>query len=120
MRAMSKLTSVLGLSLSLLMPPLALSHSDHDGHSGAPSNDVQAMEAATEYVRSAVEKSELVAGVALDASWQAGTEAKIHERHVRYFIVSLYNASQEKTLYVLLGPDGQVHDANFDGAFGRS
>ncbi|MAF83048.1 MAG: hypothetical protein CL797_03005 [Chromatiales bacterium] len=78
------------------------------------------MEAAAEYARSAVEKSELVAGVALDASWQAETEAKIHKKNIRYLIVSLYNASQEKTLYVLLGPDGQVHDANFDGAFERS
>ena len=120
MRVTSKFISILVLSLSLLMPHLALSHSGHDEEPGAPINDEQAMEAATEYARSSVEKSEPVAGVSLDASWQAGTEAKIHKKHIRYLIVSLYNASQDKTLYILMGPDGQVHDANFDGAFPRS
>ncbi len=120
MRVTSKFVSILVLSLSLLIPPLALSHEGHDEQAGAPVNDEQAMEAAAEYARSAVETSELVAGVTLDASWQAGTEAKMHKKHIRYLIVSLYNVSQDKTLYVLMGPDGRVHDANFDGAFGRS
>tara|TARA_R110001592_G_scaffold309760_1_gene584165 strand:- start:2977 stop:3327 length:351 start_codon:yes stop_codon:yes gene_type:complete len=113
MRLMIKIASIFLLGLSLLTPNLALSHLSH----GAPLNDQQAIEKAIEYTGMIIEKPEAIKGVTLDDSWQSGTETKIHKKDLRYFIVSLYNASQNKTLYLLINTNGELYDANFDGIF---
>lgn len=113
MRSIIKVLSVFSLGLSLLVSSMAFSHSDH----GAPLNDVQAISKATEYVGMIVEKPELMAALKLDSSWKKVTDKKVHKKSVRYFIVSLHNASQKKTLYVLLSTYGELYDANFSGVF---
>lgn len=113
MRVIIRIVSVVVLGLSLLTANLAFSHSSH----GAPLNDQQASEKAIEYTGMIVEKSTAIKGVTLDDSWQAVTETKIYKKNLRYFVVSLYNASQEKTLYLLINSSGEFYDANFDGVF---
>jgi len=113
MRLIIKIISICCLGLSLVIPNLALSHSNHS----APLNDKQAIEKAIEYTGMIIEKPEAIKGVTLDDSWKTVTETKIHKKDLRYFIVSLYNTSQGKTLYVLLSTYGEFYGANFTGAF---
>jgi hypothetical protein len=113
MGLMKNIVTILLLGLSLLAPQLALSHASH----GAPLNDQQAMEKAIEYTGMIIEKPDAIKGVTLDDSWKAVTETNIHKKDLRYFIVSLYNASQNKTLYLLINSYGELYDANFDGTF---
>lgn len=112
MRLITKIVSICCLGLMLLAPNLALSHSSH----GEPLSDEQAIIKVTEYTRMIVEKPELMKELALDASWKTA-DIKIHEKNLRYFIVSLYNASKEKTLYVFLDTYGEFYGANFNGTF---
>ena len=114
MRSTIIVLSICCLGLSLLAPHLALGH---ENHGTPPLDDTQAIEKATEYTRIIIEKPELVKGLDLDASWQTVTETSIYKKDLRYFIVSLYNASQKKTLYILLDSYGGLHGANYDGTF---
>jgi len=112
----SQIVAICCLALSLLAPNTASSHASH----GEPLNDEQAIEKATEYTWMIVERPELAEKLeldTLDASWQEVSEKQIYKKDLRYFIVSLYNASQKKTLYVLLDSFGEFYDANFSGTF---
>lgn len=42
---------------------------------------------------------------------------KIHKKGSGYFIISVANATEAKTLYVLISSDGKVYDVNFTGEF---
>ena len=55
----------------------------------------------------------------LDASWTEIEDSakKIHAKERDYIIVSLANAKEERTLYILMSPGGEVYDANFTGEF---
>ena len=112
MGSTTKVVSIFCLGLSLLAPYLASSHPH-----GPPIDDQQAIKSATEYVQMIVENPELVEGLALDASWNTAIQATVHKRDLSYFVVSLYNPSQKKTLYMLLGSYGRFYDANFQGKF---
>jgi len=112
MRLITKIVSICCLGLSLLTPNLAIAHASH----GEPLSDEQAIIKATEYTSMIVEKPEFMKELPLDVSWKT-TDIKIHKKNLRYFIVSLYNASKEKTLYVLLDAYGDFHGANFNGTF---
>ena len=116
MHSATKILSFCCLALSLFMPQLASSHADHR----QPLNDDQAIAKATEYTNMIIAKPELAKELALDtldASWQEATKKRIHKKDLRYFIVSMHNASQEKTLYLLLDSFGGLYGANFSGTF---
>lgn len=55
----------------------------------------------------------------LPASWAAVTADKmaIHKQGEGYYIVSVENAEEKKTLYILMSDTGEVYDANFTGTF---
>lgn len=113
MHLATRILSVCCLGLSLLAPQLVSGHVNH----GEPLNDEQAIEKAAEYTKMIIDRPEFVAELALDSSWQEVANVRIYKKNLRYFIVSLYNASQEKTLYVLLDSFGSFYGANFSGAF---
>lgn len=113
MHLLIKISFIFILGLSLLTPNLASSHENH----GVPLNDEQAVEKAVEYTGMIIEKPETLDGVTLDDSWETVTDTKIYKKDLRFFTVSLYNPSQEKTLYILMNTYGELGDANFDGVF---
>jgi len=113
MRSIVKILSVCLLGLSFLASQLALGHENH----GAPLDNEQAIAKASEYTQIIVERPEVVENLALDASWNEVTDVSIYKKDLRYFIVSLYNAGQKKTLYMLLDSYGEFLGANFDGTF---
>lgn len=113
MRLMTKIVSIFILVSSMLAPNLALSHSGH----GSPLNDAQAIEKATEYTGIIVERPVAIEGQTLDASWIKATDRNIYKKDLRYFVVSLYNAEKEKTLYMLMNTYGEYLGGNFNGTF---
>lgn len=42
---------------------------------------------------------------------------KLFKRGAGYMIISVFNAAEKKTLYVLMSEEGRVYDANFTGEF---
>lgn len=55
----------------------------------------------------------------LTSSWKTLTEeaAKIETRGDGYYIASVANEAEGKTLYVLMSASGSIYDANFTGEF---
>ena len=101
------------LGLALLIPNMALSHSNH----GEPLNDEQAIIVASKYLEIMVEKSKTNNDGKLDSSWTKVTEKEILKKSLRHFIVSFKNAEKQKTLYILLNIYGEYLAANFKGKF---
>lgn len=55
----------------------------------------------------------------LPASWNnvPAKNIKMHKKGQGYYIVSVANESEKKTMYVLMSAEGEVYDANFTGEF---
>ena len=55
----------------------------------------------------------------LKKSWNevSGKDQRIHKKGNGYYIVSVENKAEAKTLYILLSIEGEVYDANFTGQF---
>ena len=113
MHLLKKITTIFVMSFSLMLPGLAYSHGDH----AEPLNDQQAIERAIAYTGRIIDRPEGVNKVKLDENWRTVTDAKIHKKTLRYFIVALNNANRDETLYLLISTSGQLHDANFNGNF---
>ena len=112
MHLLIKIISITCISILLLTPNFALAHASH----GEPLNNEQALLKAAEYMKMVIEKPERMASISLDESW-TNAEAKMYKKNVRYYVVSLHNADQDKTLYVLIDINGEFYNANFDGSF---
>lgn len=57
----------------------------------------------------------------LPESWRKvpAKNAKLHKNGDGYYIVTIVNEVEQKTLYVLMTSNGDVYDANFTGEFKR-
>jgi hypothetical protein len=56
----------------------------------------------------------------LAQSWKSvviGDDVKLDQRGSGYYVVSIVNTVEKKTLYVLMSHTGEVYDANFTGDF---
>ncbi|EDY86770.1 conserved hypothetical protein [gamma proteobacterium HTCC5015] len=95
---------------------LAFAHSDH---AHGPITEASALQLAKEAIIQLTEKDAGLGFGKLPNNWKAtpATAAKIHKKSSDYFIVSVANATEAKTLYVLISSDGEVYDANFTGEF---
>lgn len=102
--------------MTLLISQSLFAHSDHEHHSISES---AAQSLALEV---AVNLSSRDAGLGfgqLPATW-ASVPAKnvaISKKGKGYYIVSVLNDSEKKTLYILISDAGEVYDANFSGEF---
>ena len=94
----------------------AFAHSDH---AHGPITEASALQLAKEATIQLTEKDAGLGFGKLPESWKAmsAASAKIHKKGSGYFIVSVANAAEAKTLYVLISRDGEVYDANFTGKF---
>lgn len=113
MRLFMNISILCFLGLALLVPNLALSHSNHS----EPLNDGQAIIVASKYLEIMIEKSEANNDGKLNSSWTKVKDKKIFKKSLRYFIVSFYHPQKQKTLYVLLNIYGEYTAANFHGNF---
>jgi hypothetical protein len=94
----------------------AFAHSDH---ARGPISEASALQLAKEATTRLTEKDAGLGFGKLPESWKATPAAavKIHKKGSGYFIVSVPNTTEAKTIYVLISSNGEVYDANFTGDF---
>jgi len=105
------------LSFSILVSTNAISDESH-GHvpTLAPTNE-QIIFKASQELGVIVDKSKLIEGNKLDASWKHITGEKVHKQSYNYYIISFTHPKENKTLYIQLSSKGSFIDANFNGNF---
>lgn len=114
---MRRLLQVSSALLMLLM--LSITHA-HEGHEHAPVTMKKAIEIALATARDASFSAQPALGLPqLDQSWRSlpASAAQIYENGRGYYVVSIENIAQAKTLYVRIMLDGRVDAANFSDAF---
>lgn len=104
------------ISVALLASQLLFAHSDH---SHGPISQTSAQLLALDV---AVNLSSRDAGLGfgqLPKTWASVPviNVAIAKKGLGYYIVSVLNESEKKTLYILMSNGGDVHDANFTGEF---
>lgn len=105
------------ITVLLCSAQLAIAHGS--GHGGSPISEEQAISVASESIAMIVDQQVEIENSKLDASWNsipAGDKA-IYKKERGYYIVSVNNKTQEKTLFVLLSDQGEFYNANYSGKF---
>lgn len=94
----------------------------HEGHHHMPVTMKKAVEIALATSVDYTRKAPPFGLPQLDDSWHnlPATAAQIHENGRGYYVVSVANPAQAKTLYVRILLDGTVEGANFSGEFSAS
>lgn len=101
----------------LIMMPFAHAH---EGHEHGPVTMKRAVDIALATARDASLNAEPLLGLPqLDQSWRdlPASAVQIYENGRGYYLVSISNPAQAKTLYVRILLDGRVDAANFSGDF---
>jgi len=102
-------------ALSVLLAQVSYSHGDHAPPPPAINEDA-ALKAASSEVANFIKQGQTIKGEPLDQSW-ANLTPKLSKKSDGYYVVSLENPAEKKTLYVLLADYGKLYDANFSGKF---
>jgi len=94
----------------------AFAHSDHTHE---PISEASALQLAKDTTFQLADKDVGLGFGKLPENWKttSATAMKIHKKGSGYFITSVANATEAKTLYVLISSDGKVYDVNFTGEF---
>lgn len=102
--------------LAMIHGQSALAHSG--GHNG-PVNEKQATIIAWKTAQQFINYDAGLGFGKLSSSWQQLPPEVIrtHAKGDGYYIISLENKTEAKTLYVLMSSSGDVYDANFTGDF---
>lgn len=110
----------LQVSISVLMLLTVPVTQAHEGHEHAPVTMKKAVEIALATARDASLSAQPgLELLQLDQSWRnlPASSAQIYENGRGYYLVSVANPAQAKTLYVRILLDGRVDAANFSGDF---
>ena len=116
---MRKIFHIIQIATIFMVSGWAYAHEAHN-HNQFPVTMKKAVEIALETARTASEAAQPALGLQrLDNSWQALPieAARIHENVHGYYVVSVKNPAQNKTLYVKILLDGKITGANFSGKF---
>lgn len=117
---MHRLVQVFVAVLGLILLPITQAH---EGHAHVPVTMKKAVEIALATARDASLNVQPALGLPqLDQSWRnlPASAAQIHENGRGYYVVSVNNPAQAKTLYVRVLLDARVDYANFSGTFSAS
>ncbi|MFT5085101.1 MAG: hypothetical protein ACI9Y1_003158 [Lentisphaeria bacterium] len=103
-------------SLVFLVSQNALAHSDH---AHGPITETQALSLTAEVAKQLTEKDAGLEIGQLPVSWASVAKENIatFKKGKGYYVMSVDNKSETKTLYVLMSSTGEVYDANFSGIF---
>lgn len=99
-----------------IVHPFVFAHGDHEHPPIAPKEAEQAALRAVQHFTT----QDMGLGFGkLNKSWGqlSFDAAKVDREEAGYFIVGVSNASEAKTLYVLISDEGDIYDANFSGTF---
>ncbi len=105
------------LSVFLLFNITAvLAHSDH---AHAPITSGKAIAIAGAVVENLASQDVGLGFGQLAKSWVgiADNHISVHSKKKDYYVVSVVNPKEKRTLYVLMSVAGEVYDANFTGVF---
>lgn len=100
-----------------LSSQLAFAHGS--GHGGQPISNEMAIIEAGNNVAAVVKQQTEIEGSKLDSSWEniPASDKAVSKKGDGYYVVSVNNKAQSKTLYVLISDQGEFYDANFSGKF---
>lgn len=104
------------LAILFCLPQLTFAHGG--GH-GPVLSEKEVMAAATDGVYGLVKEGTEVENTKLDKSWQdvPASDKKLVAKGQGYYIFGFNNQKQNKILYLLVSPSGELYDANFSGKF---
>lgn len=111
---------LLPVSIAVLVLLTMLFAQAHEGHEHGPVTMKRAVEIALATAHDASLNAVPLLGLPqLDQSWRnlPASAAQIYENGRGYYLVSVANPAQAKTLYVRILLDGRVDAANFSGDF---
>jgi hypothetical protein len=116
---MYRLLSFFGGVILWSLLPLAQAH---EGHEHMPVSMKKAEEIALATTQGYTLNAPPFGLPQLDKSWRElpASAAQIYENGRGYYLVSIANPAQAKTLYLRILLDGSVDAANFSGAFASS
>ena len=102
--------------LLLLTSSLSFSHSDH---SDGPINENKAFVIAKSVTHQFTQNDPGLGFGLLSESWRQleSSDYKMYKKGAGYYIVSVTNNLEKRSLYVLMAENGEVYDANFTGEF---
>ena len=106
---------ILALLSTLFSVQQASAHGSHK-----PISEQAALEIGVEVSHQMISSDAGLGFGKLAQSWNSviiGEDVKLHQRGNGYYIVSVVNSAEKKTLYVLMSNSGEVFDANFSGGF---
>ena len=112
---MKALVSVLLLGVLCSIPPV-MAHEGHDHHFITES---AAIVVGKDFAAQLSQKDGELGFGKLPESWRAvpAKNAKLHKNGDGFYIVSVTNDVEQKTLYVLMTSNGDINTANFTGEF---
>jgi len=110
---------VLLVALTLLTLSLSQTLFAHSDHSHGPISITEAQSLAMDVAKNLSSRDAGLGFGQLAKSWQSilSKDVAIHKKGEGYYIVSVMNESEKKTLYVLMSDSGEVYDANLTGIF---
>jgi hypothetical protein len=111
-----KVISIIIVALTLLTSQSLFAHSDH-GHGPIVESDAQSL--ALDIATTLSSRDVGLGFGQLPATWASvsASNVAIAKKGQGYFIVSVLNENENKTLYILMSDGGEVYDVNFTGEF---
>lgn len=91
----------------------------HGSHGHGPVTEQQAISIASRVAGQFVDYDPGLGFGKLGSSWKqlTASDNRIHTRGDGYYIISLANKTEGKTMFVLMSESGEIYDANFSGEF---
>jgi len=122
---MYRLLSLIGIGVVVIWSFMGLllpSAQAHEGHEHMPVSMKKAVEIALATTQSYTLKTPPFGLPQLDNSWRdlPTSAAQIYENGRGYYLVSVENPTQLKTLYLRILLDGSIDGVNFSGDFASS
>lgn len=101
------------------MPVYAAAHGDHDSQQPRVISDTVALIVAQRAAKSMSRKDAGLGFGKLSESWSnvPREDLTMYKQGIGYYVASVLNKNEEKTLFVLMSDSGEVYDANFTGEF---
>ncbi|MFT5137300.1 MAG: hypothetical protein ACI8XV_002340 [Arenicella sp.] len=106
-------------SLLLSITQYATAHGDHEHQEPRVISDAVALIVAQRAVTSMSRKDAGLGFGQLSDSWStvAKQDMAIYKKGTGYYVASVLNKNEAKTLFLLMSDSGEVYDANFSGQF---
>jgi len=111
-----KIFSLVLMLMTILASQALFAHSDHQH---TPISESAAQELALD-VAGNLSSSDVGLGFGqLSKTWASvpANNVATSKKGNGYYILSVFNESEKKTLYILMSSSGEVYDANFTGVF---